>query len=120
MALGGFAGSDPILTQASLATLVQQGKVRFFLLASNPLQGLSPAQIAKLPPEVRELLQAFGGARGRGGFGQSDLSNWVSAHCATVPRRQWSSSGKTPGSYPGFGGTTSEELYTCGNPRAGR
>ncbi|HLW03348.1 MAG TPA: glycosyltransferase family 39 protein [Ktedonobacterales bacterium] len=118
MAMGGFAGSDPILTPASLAKIVQRGEVRFFLLSSNPLQGMTPAQIAKLSPELRELLQAFGGARGRG-FGQSSLTSWVAAHCATVPRSQWSSSDRTPGAFPGFGGSASEKLFVCGDQHAG-
>jgi 4-amino-4-deoxy-L-arabinose transferase-like glycosyltransferase len=118
MAMGGFAGSDPILTPASLAKLVQQGEVRFFLLASNPLQGLSPAQIAKLSPEMRELIEAFGGGRGRAGV-QSALTNWVTSHCAAVPRSQWSSAGRTSGSVPSFGGSASEKLYACGKQREG-
>jgi 4-amino-4-deoxy-L-arabinose transferase-like glycosyltransferase len=34
MALGGFIGSDPILTTQQLAALVKSGKVRYFLLSS--------------------------------------------------------------------------------------
>src|SRR5712692_585631 len=34
MSLGGFGGSDPILTTDQLATLVSQGTVRYFLLGS--------------------------------------------------------------------------------------
>jgi len=64
MALGGFSGSDPILTTTQLATLVKNGTVRFFLLNSS------------------------GG--GPGG-GQSTLTTWVTQHCTVVPTSQWQS-----------------------------
>jgi hypothetical protein len=32
MTLGGFSGSDPILTPSQLASLIKCGTVRFFLL----------------------------------------------------------------------------------------
>ena len=57
MALGGFSGSDPILTQAELATLVKNGTVRFFLLD---------------------------GTGGAGGQGQGSLTSWVTTNCSTV------------------------------------
>ncbi|GAC1401109.1 MAG: glycosyltransferase family 39 protein [Ktedonobacteraceae bacterium] len=72
MALGGFSGSDPILTTSQLASLVANGTVRFFLLN--------------------------GSGDGPGG-GQSSLTTWVMQHCTTVPASQWqSSSNSTTGS----------------------
>ncbi len=68
MALGGFGGSDPILTTSQLATLVANGTVRFFLLNGS---------------------DGFGG--GPGG-GQSSLTTWVTQHCTVVPA---STSGST-------------------------
>ena len=50
MALGGFSGSDPILTTTQLAALVKSGAVRFFLL--NGSGGAGPGgsgQSALLP-----------------------------------------------------------------------
>ncbi|MDQ2740700.1 MAG: hypothetical protein M3Z66_00100 [Chloroflexota bacterium] len=35
MSLGGFSGSDPILTTAKLAALAKQGVVRYFLLGAG-------------------------------------------------------------------------------------
>jgi 4-amino-4-deoxy-L-arabinose transferase-like glycosyltransferase len=32
MSLGGFSGSDPILTTSQLKTLIHQGTIRYFLL----------------------------------------------------------------------------------------
>jgi 4-amino-4-deoxy-L-arabinose transferase-like glycosyltransferase len=64
MALGGFSGSDPILTTAQLATLVKNGTVRFFLL---------------------------NGSGGGPGGGQSTLTTWITQHCTVVPTSQWQS-----------------------------
>jgi 4-amino-4-deoxy-L-arabinose transferase-like glycosyltransferase len=65
MALGGFSGSDPILTTAQLAALVKSGVVRFFLLNGS-------------------------GGGGPGG-GQSALTTWVTQHARLVSSSQWQS-----------------------------
>jgi 4-amino-4-deoxy-L-arabinose transferase-like glycosyltransferase len=70
MALGGFSGSDPILTTSQLATLVSNGTVRFFLLNGS------------------------GGSGGPGG-GQSSLTTWVTQHCTAVSSSQWQSTSTT-------------------------
>ncbi len=67
MALGGFTGSDPILTTSQLVALVAKGTVRYF------------------------LLNGFGG--GGPGGGQSSLTSWVTQHCAAVSSSQYSGSG---------------------------
>ena len=72
MALGGFSGSDPILTTNQLASLVANGTVRFF------------------------LLNGFGGGFGPGG-GQDALTTWATQHCTTVPASQWQSTSATSG-----------------------
>src|SRR6266550_5486528 len=65
MALGGFSGSDPILTTTQLASLVKSGTVRFFLLNSFNGGGRIPSQILdQLSPQIRERLQSGSG----GGF----------------------------------------------------
>jgi 4-amino-4-deoxy-L-arabinose transferase-like glycosyltransferase len=56
MTLGGFSGSDPILTTSKLAALAKNGTVRFFLLNGG----------------------------GFGGFGQSSLTTWIQQHCKVV------------------------------------
>ena len=61
MALGGFLGSDPILTVDELAAKVKAGEVRFFLLDGR------------------------GGPGGPGGSGNSSLTSWVQVTCAAVP-----------------------------------
>ena len=69
MALGGFSGSDPILTTSQLASLIANGTVRYFLLS---------------------------GSGGEPGGGQSSLTTWVTQHCTTVPASQWQSTSSTP------------------------
>ena len=59
MALGGFTGSDPILTVAQLQRLIQSGQVRYFLLGG-------------------------GGFGGPGGSSNSALTAWVQANCTAV------------------------------------
>jgi 4-amino-4-deoxy-L-arabinose transferase-like glycosyltransferase len=56
MALGGFTGSDPILTTAQLAKLAREGKVKYFLLSGG----------------------------GRGGNNSSSLTTWVQQHSKLV------------------------------------
>jgi 4-amino-4-deoxy-L-arabinose transferase-like glycosyltransferase len=63
MALGGFTGSDPILTTSQLAKLVSSGVVRYFLIGNA------------------------GGGGGPGG-GQSSLLSWITARCTAVSSSQ--------------------------------
>ena len=113
MALGGFSGSDPILTTSQLASLVANGTVRFFLMNSFG-RGQIPSQILdQLPQQVRERLQ--NGAGGFGGFGggqQGALTTWVTQHCKTVPTSLWQSSSTSTGS-SGFGRGGVSQLYDC-------
>ena len=87
MAMGGFAGGDPILTTNQLASLVAKGTVRFFLI--NARRQLSPQQLNQLPQQFRNRLQqggfSFGDSR------QSALTTWVTQHCAAVPMELWQS-----------------------------
>ena len=87
MALGGFSGSDPILTTSQLAALVAQGTVRFFLV---------------------------NGSGGGPGGGQSSLTSWVTQHCSSVPSSQWQSS-STNASTNRFGADVggNTQLYAC-------
>jgi 4-amino-4-deoxy-L-arabinose transferase-like glycosyltransferase len=83
MALGGFSGSDPILTTSQLAALVKSGTVRYFLLSGS-------------------------GGGGAGGSGQSTLITWIIQHSKVISSSQWQS-GSTSSTPSGFGGT--EQLY---------
>jgi 4-amino-4-deoxy-L-arabinose transferase-like glycosyltransferase len=84
MALGGFSGSDPILTTTQLAALVKSGVVKFFLISGS------------------------GGGGSPGGSSQSALITWIEQHGTVVSSSQWQSS-STSSSPGGFGGTA--QLY---------
>ena len=83
MALGGFSGSDPILTASQVAALVKSGEVHYFLLNSS-------------------------GNGGPGGSGQSTLISWITQHSKVISSSQWQS-GSTSSASNGFGGA--EQLY---------
>lgn len=56
LSLGGFTGSDPILTPAKLAALARQGVVRYFLL----------------------------GRQGGPGDGSNSLTTWIQQHSKVI------------------------------------
>lgn len=83
MTLGGFGGSDPILTSSQLSTLAKNGTIHFFLINGA-------------------------GGGGPGGNSQSGLITWIKQHCKIVSSSQWQSS-STGSNSNRFGG--SEQLY---------
>lgn len=109
MALGGFSGSDPILTTNQLAALVSNGTVRFFLLGT-PRAGrqLPPQILDQVPEQFRNRLQ-----RGVGGGQQSALTTWVTQHCTIVPARLWQSASTSSGAGGGFALGGANQLYDC-------
>lgn len=135
MAMGGFSGSDNILTTKALQHDVANGTVRYFLLQGGGRSfTLTPDQIAALPPGIQEILAGRGGGGGFGGFGAaSKLSSWVTTNCTIIPPSAWSSQtpssagdGNNPGpDSSGFGGFPGggfgrgagggQQLYDCGN-----
>ena len=84
MAMGGFSGTDPILTVDSVAQLVKNGTVRYFLLG--------------------------GGGPGGRFEGQASAMQWVTSSCSVVPSSAYQAS--TASSRGGFGGA--QALYDCG------
>jgi 4-amino-4-deoxy-L-arabinose transferase-like glycosyltransferase len=120
MALGGFSGIDQILTTNQLASLVANGEVRYFWLPPSGSFFLSSSMLEKLPPQFQELLESaqiqdlIESVRFN-----SDLTDWVSTHCAVVSANQWSSPGNSarfnPGGTPGgsFGHSIGQQLYDC-------
>jgi len=67
MALGGFSGSDQILSVNNLTNLIRDGKIRYF------------------------LTRASYGAGGGMVPGNNELFTWVSGHCTAVPSSEWNS-----------------------------
>jgi 4-amino-4-deoxy-L-arabinose transferase-like glycosyltransferase len=117
MALGGFGGSDPILTTDQLAALVSNGTVRYFLLGSGGAGRQIPPQFQdRIPEQFRDFLREGSGGRGfggRGGFGgqQNALTSWVTQHCKVVPASQLQSTSGNGQGVPGAGGRG--QLYDC-------
>lgn len=100
MAMGGFLGSDPILTSAKVAMLVKNDTIRYFLLPSSSGFGARAG--------------GFGGGRFAANNG---VTTWVQQHCTVVPSSKYASSTissttSIAGGPGGFGGA--EALYACG------
>ncbi len=112
MAMGGFGGSDPILTTSQLATLVAKGTVRFFLLGSfGGGRHLPPQILDRIPEQFRDRAR---GAFGGGGFGQQGaLTTWVTQHCKVVPTSLWQPSSTGVSFSVGFGRGGANQLYDC-------
>jgi 4-amino-4-deoxy-L-arabinose transferase-like glycosyltransferase len=75
MALGGFSGSDPILSLTQLQALIRQGQVRYFYLGF----GGSGAS--------RE------GLSGGVNSGNAELVRWVESNCASISASSYGGSG---------------------------
>jgi hypothetical protein len=90
--MGGFSGSDPILTTSQLASLVANGTVRFFLMGGSRTGRQLPQRFLNSVPEQYRNRLLQGGGFGGFGFGQqSALTTWVTQHCSTVPAKLWQS-----------------------------
>jgi 4-amino-4-deoxy-L-arabinose transferase-like glycosyltransferase len=85
MALGGFAGSDQVLTLEEMKTMVADGKVRFFSLGGS-----------------------MGGGGGSGS--NSAIQSWVMSTCTVVPSSEWSGNSSAGGNTPG---ESQAGLYDC-------
>lgn len=93
MAMGGFSGSDPILTADELATAVETGKVRFFLV---PSAGNAPPG-APQPPNQ-----------------QGGLTRWVTENCSLVDAELWQPQANN-GAPIGAGPGGPQQLFDCRN-----
>jgi 4-amino-4-deoxy-L-arabinose transferase-like glycosyltransferase len=126
MALGGFTGSDPILTTAQLQTLVKNGTIRYFLLGgggagagtrggsfnSNDLPAQIRTQIGARGDRTGAPTGGFGGGIPTGGVGggsQSTVTSWVTQNCKVVSASSWQSSSSSS-SQSSAGGS---QLYDC-------
>jgi hypothetical protein len=112
--LGGFMGRDPVLSTDELASLVNEGAVRFFLIPDRErMQEMMAEREAEggtsSPQKEGGPLQGF---PGRGGdFLQNDSTNWVQDNCEQVPQELWQSSSDQGGGGPGM--MRAQALYDC-------
>lgn len=97
MALGGFTGTDPILTTAQLQSLIKQGEVRYFLLSGSDAGGNNAATVES--GASGEVINV-GGPNGN----QSSAATWVRANCTVVSASAYGSSGSA---------ASSLQLYDC-------
>jgi 4-amino-4-deoxy-L-arabinose transferase-like glycosyltransferase len=100
MAIGGFGGSDPILTVDKLEHMVSTGEVRYYLTMDMPDfiglmrsdntsdAGASPG--GGMPPLGAQSGDLHGNISGMPGMGQSEITEWVEAHGTEVPSDEWS------------------------------
>jgi hypothetical protein len=102
--LGGFS-SYP-LTTAELASLVAQGRLRFFLL--NQMQ--IPPQLLDQSSGQGQSIQIVGS--GPGNDQLDAITTWVTQHCKAVPPSLWQSSSTSPGAGNGSG-SNGAQLYDC-------
>lgn len=65
MAMGGFSGSDPILTVNKLEELVKNGEVKYFLIGDDK------------------------------GMQSSDITNWIKKHGKKISESKWNGSSST-------------------------
>lgn len=82
MAMGGFSGSDPILTVDKLKQMVANKEVKYFLISSG----------------------------GQGG-GSSDVQAWIIQNGKVVPQTEWQSSTENENSQGNMGMNGSQTLY---------
>jgi 4-amino-4-deoxy-L-arabinose transferase-like glycosyltransferase len=105
LTLGGFSGSDPILTVAQFKQLVADGEIRYAMASSGAGRGMG-----------------FGGAAGSNS--NSAIMSWIKANGKLVPDSEWKNSTTTTTTskkqssnnqsrgFGGFGGgANSTELY---------
>ncbi len=104
MTLGGFIGSDQIVTADQLRALIVGGDVRFFLIGAGGQGGQGGP--------------GGGFFGGRGGLGNS-ASGFVATDCVTIPAATWQSGDDSAGETSFAGGPTSATftLYDCAGLR---
>jgi len=126
MALGGFSGSDPAATVASVAKMVEQGEVRYFLpgggfgrgrpgrSAGSPGSGGSAGSAGYGGFSDSGVLGRSGGSAGSGGFGgfggfggtAGQIMQAVEAVCPPVSAAATDGKAPFPSAYAG-------QLYDC-------
>jgi hypothetical protein len=109
ISIGGFTGSDPVLSADELAGLVDEGAVRFFLVPDRErTTGTTFGEASSQPSGQQGVPQGFPG--GVGGFTQNEATTWVQENCEEAPRQMWQSSSPEPS----MSVIKGQALYDCG------
>ncbi len=115
MAIGGFLGSDPILTVDKLKKMVSDGEVRYFLVTGMPGFSRSSSTDNNASNNVSSTDELSDNARMSfmPGGGQSDITNWVKANGKLVPESEWMNGPASGGANASSqqGGFGASELY---------
>ena len=118
MALGGFSGSDPILTTSQLQSLIANGTIRYFLLNAPRTGQQIPSQtLNRIPAQYRNAVRNGN----YGGFGgqQSALTTWITKNCTTVSTNLWqSTTAASTNTGGGYGRGGANKLYECAAPQS--
>lgn len=113
MAMGGFSGSDPILTVASFKQLVASGEVRFVLIGGGG-GGFAPPTNADGQSGTATdsgTAPTLGNApTGRGST--SSVDQWITETCKVVSTSAYQTGTSSSGT-SGFGGGQGQTLYDC-------
>ena len=87
ISLGGYNGVDPVFTPDELASLVDRGAVRFFLIPDRET-------IEEMMAEKDANGDTAGGGPGGGpgsGVPQNGSTDWIEENCVKVPQELWQS-----------------------------
>jgi len=111
IALGGFLGADPTVSEEQFAQMVQDGQVRFVLIGGPGPPTMGGGGPGGFPPPMA------GGGGPPGGPGNSAIRNWVKAHGKEVDPHLWRSD-ESEGEQPGPAGPVGppgrmNQLYDC-------
>jgi 4-amino-4-deoxy-L-arabinose transferase-like glycosyltransferase len=94
MTIGGFSGSDKIITVDQFKQLVDSGAIRYALASGGAGRG------------------GFMGGGFMGGGSNSDITNWIEKNGKVVPSSEWqNSTNSNNGGYGGFRGRNYIQLY---------
>jgi 4-amino-4-deoxy-L-arabinose transferase-like glycosyltransferase len=112
MALGGYQGFDQIVSVRQIASLVQQGTVRFFLVptfAELQLNNVSPSTLQTIKG-ILQPAHLYGAS-----IMQPEISHWVTTHCSLVPRNiaEPGTAGTNDTVSLGEGYTIPTQLFDC-------
>ncbi|MGA2918443.1 glycosyltransferase family 39 protein [Methanoregula sp.] len=98
MALGGFSGSDQVLTVDSLSRMVSDGEIRFFSIPSTSTNGSGSGSTGMI-------------------MGNPLLYTWVQDHCKAVSSSDWSGSTTSESTAPGIPSASSRTNSTVSDMR---
>jgi hypothetical protein len=98
MAMGGFTGSDPILTAQELEGMVDNNQVRFFMLPAPPKNLILNPHDNRPSPQRKA----------------SETQIWVQTNCRMVPFRVWRLDEAGQGTEKLNGLEGSPALWDCG------